>query len=72
MKTKVITGKIIWQDIEMGFWGIIDKNGKEYLPMNLPAHLEKNGLEVKLEIEEMEDAMTMIMWGIPVRVVNVC
>lgn len=71
MKTKTITGKITWQDLEMGFWGIIDHKGNEYLPINLPSNCEENGKEVKMEVEVLKDAMTMVMWGTAVRVVKV-
>ncbi|MFT4973548.1 MAG: hypothetical protein ACI9JY_002758 [Saprospiraceae bacterium] len=71
MKSKTIVAKILWQDLEMGFWGIVDQKGKEYLPMNLPTNLEKEGKEVLLEIEEHPDAMTMIMWGTPVKILKV-
>jgi len=71
MKTKTITGKVVWQDIEMGFWGIVSSDGAEYLPMNLPKSCEKDGKSIKIEIEEHPDAMTMVMWGTPVRIVKV-
>lgn len=71
MKSKTIVAKVVWKDLEMGFWGLIDQSGKEYLPMNLPTSLEKDGGEVRVEIEEHPDAMTMIMWGTPVKIVKV-
>lgn len=71
MKTKTITGKVVWQDLEMGFWSVIADDGTEYLPVNLPTSCEKKGKSVKLEIEEQPDTMTMTMWGMPIRVMKV-
>jgi len=69
--TKTIKGTVVWQDLEMGFFGIQTKSGKDYLPLNLPSKLQKNGISVHLKIEEKPDAMTMVMWGIPIQIIEV-
>lgn len=69
--TTIIKGTMIWQEIEMGFYGIKASDGRELLPLNLPPHLEKNGMPVHLKIEEIPDAMTAVMWGTPVKIIEV-
>lgn len=66
-KAKTIKGTIVWKDLEGGFWGIVDENGNEWLPVNLPEQLKSKGKKAKLMIRESEQA-SMFMWGTPVRV----
>ena len=38
-----ITGKVVYQNIGMGCWGIIANNGTEYRPVNMPEQLKTKG-----------------------------
>lgn len=69
-KTKTITGVVVYKNIGMGFWGIEELNGKKWLPINLPKSLEQEGKRVIVKIKELEDVMTMHMWGTPVKIVG--
>lgn len=62
-----IKGKITFQQIGAGFWGIIDDSGNQWLPINLPEQLKKEGANVDLAVEKA-DVMTVQMWGTPVRI----
>jgi len=64
-----IKGKIVYQNLETGFWGIVANNGKEYRPVNMPEQLKKAGAEVSVVAREV-DEMSFIMWGTPVRIVS--
>lgn len=64
-----ITGTVKYQDIEMGFWGIIGHDGKKWLPVNLPEHLKKEGKEVYLKVKKVKDGVSMMMWGTMVEIV---
>ncbi|MAT55861.1 MAG: hypothetical protein D6816_07605 [Bacteroidetes bacterium] len=66
-RTKKINATIVWNDLEGGFWGIIDENGNEWLPVNLPEQLKSNGKKARLMIRESEEG-SMFMWGTPVKV----
>jgi len=64
-----IKGKVVYQNLEMGFWGIVASNGKKYRPVNMPEQLKTEGAEVSLIVKEV-DEMSFIMWGTPVRIVS--
>lgn len=64
-----ITGTVKYQNIEMGFWGIIGHDGKKYLPINLPEHLKQEGKEVFLTVKKVKDGVSMMMWGTMVEIV---
>lgn len=66
---KNITGKVVYKNIGTGFWGIIDVNGKEWLPINFPKSLEKEGEIVNVKIQEVEGE-SMFMWGTLVKIVG--
>ena len=64
-----ITGTVKYQDIGMGFWGIIGANGEKWLPVNLPEHLKKEGKNVYLKVKEVKDGVSMFMWGTMVEII---
>lgn len=60
-----IKGKVKFLSFEGGAYGIVDESGREYLPLNMPEQLKKDGASVVCTIKPA-DAETMIMWGEPV------
>ena len=68
--SKKITGKVVYQNLGVGFWGIVDKSGNEYRPINMPEQLKYKGAEVRVTIKEIEEEMSMFMWGTPVKIVS--
>ncbi len=58
-----------YQNLGTGFWGIIDDNGNEWRPVDLPDVLQDEGKKVSMTIMEVEEEMSMFMWGIPVRII---
>ncbi len=58
-----ITGKVVFQHIGPGFWGIIGADGKKWRPSNMPKTLEVEGLKVKIEANETKNQMSVFMWG---------
>ncbi len=60
-----ITGKVVLLPFEGGAYGIEDQNGKQYLPVNMPNQLKKEGAKVTCSIRPA-DVESMIMWGEPV------
>lgn len=60
-----IKGKVIYLSFEGGAYGIEDESGKQYLPLNMPEQLKKDGAEVVCTVRPA-DAETTIMWGEPV------
>ncbi len=68
-KTFQIAGKVVYQDIGMGFWGIIGDDGKEWLPVNLPSRYQVKNKRVQLTAKIAEDTMSIFMWGTMIEIV---
>lgn len=67
--SKVIRGKVCFQNLGVGFWGIIDNKGNEWRPVNMPEQLKKEGARVEVRAIEVEE-MSMFMWGKSVRIIG--
>ena len=67
-----INGRVSYQDIEGGFWGIIGSDGSKYVPVEpLPDAFRKDGLRITAEIETVHMFGTT-MWGAHIRIVSIC
>lgn len=64
------TGKVVYKNIEMGFWGLEANNGAKWLPVNLPPRLQKEGLRVQIIGRSVDNFFSMIMWGKPIEITN--
>ncbi len=65
-----IKGKVAYQSIGTGFWGIIGHDGKQWRPVEMPPDLQKEGLEVSIEAEEVRNAVSLFMWGTAIRILK--
>jgi hypothetical protein len=63
-----IKGKVTFEDIEGGFWGIIGDNGSKWVPVPMPEQLKQDGARVQVNAEILKDTETVFMWGTPVRI----
>lgn len=64
-----IKGTVKFQNLEGGFWSIIDKNGINYRPVNMPEQLKFEDAEVEV-IAEHDEQMSFIMWGDPIKIIS--
>ena len=62
------TGTIQYIDLEGGFYGLLADDGEKYLPLNLDAAYEEDGLRVRFAMEKAEGVMTIQQWGTPIRI----
>lgn len=63
-----ITGKVVYQDLEGGFWGIVGDDHRQYEPVSeLPGAVQVNNSRIQAEIEPA-DVFSLKMWGQPVYV----
>lgn len=69
MKIFSLEGEVKYFNLETGFWGLIDKDGKEWLPLNLPEQLKYEGSKIKIKAKEVK-ADSMFMWGTPIKIVS--
>lgn len=66
-----IEGKITFQDLEGGFWGIISSDGKKYVPIErLPEDFRVDGLKIRANVEEVLVLGTS-MWGKHVQIISI-
>ncbi len=70
MKMLNIKGKVVYQNLGTGFWGIIDSKGNEWRPVNMPDQLKYDGKKVKVVAQKVEEGMSIFMWGEPVSIVS--
>lgn len=69
MSKMKIKGKVVYQNIEGGFWGIEDAKGNQYRPVKMPAALQEKGKNVEIVAKEV-DEMSVFMWGVPIQIVS--
>ncbi|MEN0005771.1 MAG: hypothetical protein AAF798_16605 [Bacteroidota bacterium] len=65
-----IQGKVSYQKLSGGFWGIIGNDGQEYRPVRFPEQLKYEGKSVKIVAKEVEEDMSIFMWGTPIKIVS--
>jgi len=63
-------GTVTYVDLEGGFYGITAAGGR-YLPVNLPAEYQQDGLRVRFVADVLEDTVTLQQWGTPVELVEI-
>lgn len=68
-QVKTIEGKVVYEPIETGIWGIVDKSGSRYEPIRMPEQLKMPGRQVKVKVRLLPDTLTARMWGTPVEII---
>ena len=66
--TKQIKGRVVYNAIGPGFWGIVDERGNQWRPVNMPENLKQKGKKVQVRIREINEDFSIFMWGSPVRI----
>ncbi len=70
MKKIKVTGKVIYQELGMGFWGIEGEDGNNWLPINMPEQLKMKGETVSVTVKKLEGGVSVAMWGTPVKITS--
>lgn len=65
-----ISGTAQYQNIGLGFWGIITAGGEQYRPVNMPKELEKEGMSIRCKAIEIHDDESIFMWGKAIKIVS--
>jgi hypothetical protein len=66
----IITGNMVHEKIGPGFWGIIDDQGRKWRPLVCPLSMQKTGKRFHVKLREVEEDMSIFMWGTPVEVLE--
>jgi len=64
-----LQGIITFQEIETGFWGLIDNDGNQWEIIDIPNQLKYPNKKVEIEAIEL-DIVTSAMWGIPISIIS--
>lgn len=64
-----VSGKVVFQELETGFWSIVGTDGEKYFPVNMPNQLKINGCKVSISFEQSQ-AISIFMWGTPIRIIS--
>lgn len=65
-----IKGKVVYQNLSGGFWGIVDQKGKSWKPLEMPKELQQEGLSVELKAKKVDGVMSIFMWGTSVKILE--
>lgn len=66
-----VEGRIAYQVIEGGFWGLVGDDGQNYLPDRLPAQFQVDGLTVRAVLRPLPPGVSTRMWGKRVELVRI-
>lgn len=64
-----IKGKVVYQNLEMGFWGIEDHKGNQWRPVKMPEQLKHEGKEVEIKARKVNEDASLFMWGTPIEII---
>ncbi|GMT48372.1 MAG: hypothetical protein IEMM0007_1938 [bacterium] len=64
------SAKIKWISLEGGFYGLVAKDGRRFLPNNLPPEFRQDGLAVWVR-GKPADVATIQMWGTPFEIYEI-
>ena len=59
----------VFENLEMGFWGIVDDEGRKWLPVNMPEQLKVPGARVRIRARP-SDMESLQMWGTAIEIVS--
>lgn len=70
MSKHKISGKVVFLPLSGGCWGIVDQQGREWRPVNMPDQIKLEGRHVEVVVKEVEEDVSIFMWGTPVKIVS--
>lgn len=65
-----IKGEVKYQNIETGFWSIVDESGKIWRIINMPEKLKINNLKIKSIIKKIDVEFSIFMSGTAAEIKN--
>ncbi len=67
---QTIQGKVVFEAIGPGCWGIVDEKGQQWRPVNMPEQIKYVGAEVQVNIRKVDEMASIFMWGTPVQILS--
>lgn len=67
----MFNGKVAYQPLEGGFWGLIDDAGQRYVPERLAPAFQHDGLRVRVRATLAEKNFGIQMWGTRIHLLDI-
>jgi hypothetical protein len=71
LKQLSFTATVKYMNLEGGFFGLVSKEGKHWLPMNLKKKFQQHGAIIKVTGSPLNDVMTIQQWGTPFSITHI-
>ena len=71
MKQLSFTATVQYMNLEGGFFGLVTKEGKHWLPTNLKKEFQKHGAVIKVKGNPIKGMMTIQQWGTPFSITHI-
>jgi hypothetical protein len=71
LKQLSFTATVKYMNLEGGFFGLVSKEGKHWLPMNLKKEFQQHGAIIKVTGSALNDVMTIQQWGTPFSITHI-
>ena len=65
------TGRVVYIDLEGGFWGLVAEDGSRYDPGGLPEAYRVDGMAVRARVRPQPDQVSFHMWGTLVELLEI-
>jgi len=70
-KQMSFTATVKYMNLEGGFFGLVSKEGKHWLPMNLKKEFHQDGAVINVSGSAVEGMMTIQQWGKPFSITHI-
>jgi len=71
MKQLSFIATVQYMNLEGGFFGLVSKEGKHWLPINLKKEFQQHGAVIKVKGNAIKGMMTIQQWGIPFSITDI-
>jgi hypothetical protein len=71
LKQLSFTATVKYMNLEGGFFGLVSKEGKHWLPMNLNKEFQQDGAVIKVRGNALMGMMTIQQWGTPFSITHI-
>jgi hypothetical protein len=71
LKQLSFTATVKHMNLEGGFFGLVSKEGKHWLPMNLKKEFQQHGAIIKVTGSALNDVITIQQWGTPFSITHI-
>jgi len=71
MKQLSFIATVQYMNLEGGFFGLVAKGGKHWLPINLKKEFQQHGAVIKVKGNAVNGMMTIQQWGTPFSITHI-